>query len=207
MQTIKGRRFSLVDPDPADVDFEEVAEALGKLARFNGHTIGYPAYSVAQHCVMGADGLLDECVVAEHIAPYCQRMAALFLLHDAHEAYMGDITTPVVYALDHIRWPDGPPGNNGLVKQLVADLKHRLDVAIHAAAGVDMPTDAERTVIKHWDQRMLMAERNAFMGGTPGPWDREVKPAPMDLGDFGVPWEPDVADLAWRLAFYRYVRL
>lgn len=217
MQTIKGRRFSLVDPDPSQVDFEEVAESLGKLARFNGHTAGYPGYSVAQHCVLGAEELAHDMGHPLN-EPYMQpkRMAALFLLHDAHEAYCGDITTPVVAALDHIRWPDGPESKfglkHGLVKQLVADLKYRLDVAIHAAAGVDLPTPAERAVLHNWDQRMMAAERLAFMVGEPEPWPgMSVEPAPVfpedeDSRFSDCLWEPEVAAREWLWAFEQYVR-
>ena len=222
-QTATGRKLSLTDPDPAQVDFAgDVAPALAKLARFNGHTIGYPAYSVAQHCVLGAEGLeedtrhlLDE----PYSAPSSRRMAALFLLHDAHEAYMGDICTPVVAALDHIRWPDGPPktSTSGLVGQLVKDLKHRLDVAIHAAAGIKMPNEAESKIIRHWDARMMRAERLAFMANAPESWGEndKVEPAPVDFGDYDPRttggWDTRIGDCVeaareWMWAFEQYVR-
>lgn len=217
MQTIKGRRFSLVDPDPRQVDFEEVAEALGKLARFNGHTVGYPGYSVAQHCVLGAEGLCEEHALSPTPIGHertSRRLAALFLLHDAHEAYTGDITTPVVAALDHIRWPDGPRGNSGFVKQLVDELKLGLDLAIYEAAGIDPPSHTERAIIKNWDARMMAAERLAFMAGEPEPWPgMSVEPAPVDWGgeehngkwNLRI-WSCETAAREWLWAFDQYVR-
>lgn len=218
MQTIKGQRFSMVNPDPSQVDFEEVAESLGKLARFNGHTAGYPGYSVAQHCVLGAEGVEGWTTGEAHAEQwpgqeaieYGRRYAALFLLHDAHEAYTGDITTPVVQALDHIRWPDGPPGNSGLVKQLVDELKLGLDLAIYEAAGIDPPSHTERAIIKNWDARMMAAERLAFMAGEPEPWPgMSVEPAPVDWSNGCIHadlWHPETAAREWLWAFEQYVR-
>lgn len=213
-QTTTGRKLDLLRPDPTQIDFaNDVAPALGKLARFNGHTVGYPAYSVAQHCVMGAEGLWAAGEGKMHEGGRV-RMAALFLLHDCHEFAIGDITTPVVAALDAIRWPDGPPAgaSTGLVGQLVKDLKHRLDVAIYQAAGVAMPTEAEAKAIKHWDARMMRAERLAFMAESPEPWpgNDDVEPCRIDVDfneDTGLneAWDQDTAAREWLWAFQQYV--
>jgi 5'-deoxynucleotidase YfbR-like HD superfamily hydrolase len=80
IQTASGRAFSLTEPAPADVDLQDIASALSKIARFGGHT--RRPYSVAQHC----------CLVAS-IVPAEFRLHAL--LHDAAEAYVGDIVTPL----------------------------------------------------------------------------------------------------------------
>jgi hypothetical protein len=199
IQTISGRKFSLTDPDPAAVDFnEDVAPALAKIARFCGHTRGL--YSVAQHCVVGADVLAHDMKFSLLLS---RRLAALFLLHDAHEAYMGDLTTPVVAALDHIRCPYSP---HGFFKQVVNDLKHRLDAAIHQAAGVDLPTADESRIIKTWDTRMMIAERNALMRAPPEEWGAsvEVEPAPVNKSALW-PWEEEDSACAWLDAFNEYV--
>jgi hypothetical protein len=203
MQTLSGRKFSLTDPDPAAVDFTtDVAPALAKIARFCGHTKGL--YSVAQHCVVGADALYVEHGGNTLLAPTTpRRLAALFLLHDAHEAYMGDVTTPVVAALDHIRCPYS---THGFIKQVVNDLKHRLDLAIHQAAGVDLPTADESRIIKDWDARMMIAERNALMSKPPEDWwSGEVEPAPAAWGRVLKAWWADGAEYAWLDAFEEYV--
>jgi 5'-deoxynucleotidase YfbR-like HD superfamily hydrolase len=70
-----------------DIDlFGDVAEGLARICRFGGHVPGNP-YSVAQHCVIGADAAMEETRDAN--------IAAYFLLHDAHEFVFGDMTTPV----------------------------------------------------------------------------------------------------------------
>jgi hypothetical protein len=203
MQTLSGRKFSLTGPDPAAVDFAaDVAPALAKIARFCGHTRGL--YSVAQHCVVGADAMYAEHGGHAHLELTTpSRLAALFLLHDAHEAYMGDITTPVVAALDHIRCPYSP---HGFFKQVVNDLKHRLDAAIHQAAGVDLPTADESRIIRDWDTRMMIAERNALMGKPPEDWGAsvEVEPSPVDKSALW-PWEEEGSVCAWLDAFNEYV--
>jgi hypothetical protein len=75
--TISGRRFWPLDPREGDVDIEDIAHALALQCRFNGHVCDF--YSVAQHSV----------IVSHHVAP---SSALHGLLHDAAEAYIGDMT-------------------------------------------------------------------------------------------------------------------
>jgi 5'-deoxynucleotidase YfbR-like HD superfamily hydrolase len=80
LQTYLGKRFYVCDPRPEDMDIEVIAHALSQQVRFSGHTRG--AYSVAQHCVMVSD--------------LSAREDALWgLLHDASEAYLVDIPSPL----------------------------------------------------------------------------------------------------------------
>lgn len=67
---------------PEDVDIDDIAGALAKINRFNGHT-NIP-FSVAEHCIIGS-----------YIAPLELKMEAL--LHDTAEAYIGDMILPVKY--------------------------------------------------------------------------------------------------------------
>jgi hypothetical protein len=82
--TASGRHFDLLDPTPDQVCIEDIAAALSKLCRFTGHTSDF--YSVGQHC------LHVMTLVPEHL-----RLEAL--LHDADEAYTGDVSTPTKLAL------------------------------------------------------------------------------------------------------------
>ncbi|KVP39522.1 hypothetical protein [Burkholderia ubonensis] len=83
--TRTGRHFSFANPHPSMVVLEDVAHALSLINRYTGHT-SY-AYSVAQHCVAVS-------VYLEQTgAPLRVQMAGL--LHDAHEAYFGDISAPL----------------------------------------------------------------------------------------------------------------
>ena len=85
LETYTGVMFNLVDPSPADVRIEDIARSLSRIPRFNGHT--REAYSVAQHSVF------VESIVAQRGIGPLGRLAAL--LHDAAEAYVGDVTRPV----------------------------------------------------------------------------------------------------------------
>lgn len=100
MQTYTGRAFFLQTPDVADIDIHDIAHALANSCRFFGHCSGF--YSIAQHSVIVSElavGLLRAGKTAEvggGAGAACVRMTALAgLLHDAAEAYVGDIVAPL----------------------------------------------------------------------------------------------------------------
>lgn len=78
--TFSGKRISLYNPDPELICIEDIAHALSHICRFGGHAREF--YSVAQHC----------CLVS-YLAPAEWRLAAL--MHDATEAYLGDVIKPL----------------------------------------------------------------------------------------------------------------
>jgi len=85
---LSGRRLDLLDPSPLDVEIEDIAHGLARVARWNGQTKGAHAFSVAQHCV------LVERLSAE-LNPKIGRDARLMaLLHDAPEYVIGDLISP-----------------------------------------------------------------------------------------------------------------
>ena len=85
---LSGRRLDLLDPSPLDVEIEDIAHGLARVARWNGQTKGAHAFSVAQHCV------LVERLTAE-LNPRLTREARLMaLLHDAPEYVIGDLISP-----------------------------------------------------------------------------------------------------------------
>lgn len=90
---LSGRRLDLLDPSPLDIEIEDIAHGLARVARWNGQTRGDHAFSVAQHC------LLVERFVHE-LKPKCTialRLAAL--LHDAAEYVIGDLISPFKTAI------------------------------------------------------------------------------------------------------------
>ena len=90
---LSGRRLDLLDPSPLDIEIEDIAHGLARVARWNGQTRGDHAYSVAQHC------LLVERFVQE-LRPKCGvplRLAAL--LHDSAEYVIGDLISPFKAAI------------------------------------------------------------------------------------------------------------
>ena len=48
---LSGRRLDLLDPSPLDIEIEDIAHGLARVARWNGQTKGAHAFSVAQHCM------------------------------------------------------------------------------------------------------------------------------------------------------------
>ena len=85
---LSGRRLDLLDPSPLDVEIEDIAHGLARVARWNGQTRGPHIFSVAQHC------LLVE-ALARTRAPRLDRSGRLAaLLHDAPEYVIGDMISP-----------------------------------------------------------------------------------------------------------------
>src|SRR5512146_1515212 len=85
---ISGRRLDLLDPSPLDVEIEDIAHGLARVARWNGQTYGDHPFSVAQHSLVVEDA-------AAHIRPALEprwRLAAI--LHDAAEYVIGDMISP-----------------------------------------------------------------------------------------------------------------
>ena len=92
---LSGRRLDLLDPSPMDIEIEDIAHGLARVARWNGQTIGEHAFSVAQHSVV-----VEE--ICAHIQPDLEprwRLAAL--LHDASEYVIGDMISPFKAALGY----------------------------------------------------------------------------------------------------------
>ncbi len=90
---LSGRRLDLLDPSPLDIEIEDVALGLSRVARWNGQTSGRHAFSVAQHSVL----VLDIVGKSKTAAPRALRLAAL--LHDASEYVTSDLITPFKAAL------------------------------------------------------------------------------------------------------------
>ena len=84
MQTFSGLRFWVMDPSPDEVRIEDIAHALSMQCRYNGHCSTF--YSVAQHSV-----LVSHVLEREH-PPVVQFWG---LIHDAAEAYLGDMVRPL----------------------------------------------------------------------------------------------------------------
>lgn len=79
MQTFTGKKIDFKNIKPDDICIEDIAHSLSQIARFGGHA--KKRYSVAEHCILGAR-------IAEPEHKFS------FLMHDAAEAYIGDIVKP-----------------------------------------------------------------------------------------------------------------
>ena len=166
-----GNRIDLIDPTPAQVDFAEIAETLARVYRWTG-AAKYDV-SVAWHTIIGVE--IARWQKLEWAIPH-------WLLHDAHEARIGDIATPVARAIaiavdgafssTITEWVEPDQRPNGIMLGLAAI--HRLktvhDAAIHAAARMPLPDAAMCAAIKRIDQIALMTERRDYLPDPPEPW-------------------------------------
>jgi 5'-deoxynucleotidase YfbR-like HD superfamily hydrolase len=84
---LSGRRLDLLAPSPLDVEIEDIAHGLARVARWNGQTVGTHIFSVAQH------SLLVE-TIARQRARLDRRRRLAILLHDAPEYVIGDMISP-----------------------------------------------------------------------------------------------------------------
>ena len=90
---LSGRRLDLLDPAPKDIEIEDIAHGLARVARWNGQTVGEHAYSVAQHAL-----LVEEIAIAIH-PDFTHRWRLAALLHDAPEYVIGDLISPFKAAI------------------------------------------------------------------------------------------------------------
>ncbi len=143
---LSGRRLDLLDPSPLDVEIEDIAHGLARVARWNGQTRGDHAFSVAQHCV------LVEKLAAE-LAPGLAREGRLTaLLHDAPEYVVGDLISPFKAAV-------------GIDYK---DFELRLLAAIHVRFGLPARARAELTgLIKKADHLAAYFEATQLAGFAP----------------------------------------
>lgn len=134
--TFSGAEIDLESPHPATIRFGDIATHLSKLARWAGATQDVCGYSVAQH-----SAILAETMARAH-GP---RPAMYALLHDAHEAYTGDIIEPVRAEFERML---GEP-----FRAALSGLRARLDRQIHARLRLAWPVPdeiADAIDVAHW---------------------------------------------------------
>lgn len=95
LQTYTGKAFVPIAPDPNLVDIRDIAIALSREARYNGHTRTSEPYSVAQHCIL-----------ISRVLP--KPLKLLGLMHDAAEAYCKDLTWSVKIMLPEYKAIETP---------------------------------------------------------------------------------------------------
>jgi hypothetical protein len=155
MQTYTGRAFYPMDPRAEDIDPRDIAHALSMLCRYGGHVSRF--YSVAEHCVL-----------MSYMVGECSLWA---LLHDATEAYVGDMIRPLKSGMPTYR-----------------EVENRLMRRVCDRFGLPYTCPAE---VKEADNRILLDERSALMWPPAQPWAVE------DLAPLGVPvtgWTPAEAE-------------
>jgi uncharacterized protein len=162
-----GRMVNIVHPNPNDISIEDIADALSKICRFGGHCD--PFYSVAQHSVL--------------VAANMPRAGALEgLLHDASEAYLGDVVAPLKHQ----------PELAGYRK-----LEARMMEAISVRFGLGM---------EHWHPHIKVADARAYVTEVTQRTDRNVQRDPIciEFQPYEVTleeWDSDTAKKQFLHAF------
>lgn len=164
--TRSGRKFDLANPTADMVDPADIAHSLSMQCRFNGHTNRY--YSVAQHCYLVAD-----------MVPPEDRLAGL--LHDATEAYVGDMVRPLKEGMRD--WANC----HGLACAYeVAEQRVWEAICDRFSLSPVLPPS-----VKHADLVALATEKRDLMPAHPEPWPclGGIAPHPAYID----PWQPSYA--------------
>ena len=132
-ETPTGLIFDLLEPGPAMVRIEDIAWSLSRQCRFNGNTRFF--YSVADHCIYVGNLLPPE-------------IRIYGLLHDAHEAYMGDIASPIKKLLG---------------KEKIRQIEKEIDAAIYESLGLSPPSDEILGLVHKADVLALRIEAYHLM--------------------------------------------
>lgn len=136
-QTFSGKAFWVADPKEKDIDIRDIAHGLSNICRFAGQSRRF--YSVAEHSLL-----------LSWVVPRQQALWAL--LHDAPEAYMGDIPRPVKRCI---------PGISELEAGVMSCVARRFGLE-----GTEVPD-----FVHFQDTNILMNEAAVLLGPTPHPWN------------------------------------
>jgi 5'-deoxynucleotidase YfbR-like HD superfamily hydrolase len=140
---LSGRRLDLLDPSPLDIEIEDIAHGLARVARWNGQTRGDHIFSVAQHT------LLVEEVARRRTGTIDSRLGLAILLHDAPEYVIGDMISPF----------------KAVIGGAYRAVERRLLVAIHLrfALPPELPSEI-LSLIKAADRGAAFLEATALAG-------------------------------------------
>jgi len=168
---ISGRRLDLLDPSPMDVEIDDIAHGLARVARWNGQTTGDHAFSVAEHSV------IVERIVGELYPDLEPKWRLAALLHDSSEYVIGDMISPFKAAL-------------GVDYKV---FEEKLETAVHVRFGLPAKTPlAVKKKIKRADRMSAYFEATQiagfsheesadFFGRPPAGLHVDIDPAPPKI--------------------------
>lgn len=161
MQTTSGIRVNLLDPQPDDFVLEDICTSLERLNRFVGHGTSTP-WSVAKHsCFVGWLTAYDP-EGHEFDLGDRDKLILTGLLHDAEEAFIGDLSSPVKQAIRHLSGDNQPTwsGADELASRIRRAIGRKFDLF-----------DPIPKVVKNADLKALAYEAEFTFGeGTAESW-------------------------------------
>jgi uncharacterized protein len=173
---LSGRRLDLLDPSALDIEIEDIAHGLARVARWNGQTRGPYIFSVAQHCL-----LVETLALAR--APRLDRTCRLVvLLHDAPEYVIGDMISPfkAIIGGDY----------KAVERRLLAAIHRRFGLPANSAPELNELTKAADRAAAYLEATRLAGfdakEARRFFG-------REPKITPAFERDYLKPWPAETA--------------
>ena len=178
---LSGRRLDLLDPSPLDVEIEDIAHGLARVARWNGQTSGAHIFSVAQHT------LLVE-AIARMRSPRLDRKRRLaVLLHDAPEYVIGDMISPF----------------KSVIGDAYKAVEARLLAAIHLRFGLSVKRESDlEALIKQADRSAAYLEATKLAGFATAEAQRFFGPPPKLTAaverDYLTPWPAEMAEARLR---------
>ena len=183
---LSGRRLDLLDPSPLDIEIEDIAHGLARVARWNGQTSGSHIFSVAQHC------LLVETLARARVPRLDPRRRLAVLLHDAPEYVIGDMISPFKAVI------------GGAYKVI----ERRLLAAIHRRFGLPEQSPAElAALIKIADRGAACLEATHLAGFDPKEarrfFGRPPIIAPAIERDYLKPWPAQTAQARYLERFHK----
>jgi uncharacterized protein len=155
MQTYSGLAFDFDSDDLSQINIEDIAAHLSKICRFNGACKDF--YSVAQHCVL----------ISEELIIYEPKIQMFGLLHDAAEAYMGDIIRPL---------------KNENLHSFEEKILNKIFNALHIPFKEYLVV---KKIIKEADDRMLWTEKLQLMSESKRDWGWSAEPYFLTINPWG----------------------
>lgn len=187
METYSGVYFNLLNPDPKDVDIRDIATALSRICRYTGHPT--KPYSVAEHLVRASYVPLE----GQYSEVTAHRIRLAILLHDAHEAYTGDISSPMKMAMRALS--DRDPRMRGKYAHF-DDIERRCEDAVAVRLGQWFEFSSRmlvkaRAEVHRADMIMLKTEAQVMMKSEGQGWSLDKWPTHRSgsmATTYGWPW-------------------
>ncbi len=185
---LSGRRLDLLDPSPLDIEMEDIAHGLARVARWNGQTSGAHIYSVAQHC------LLVEALARARVPRLDRARRLAVLLHDAPEYVIGDMISPF----------------KAVIGDAYKAVERRLLTAIHLRFGLPAQSSPEtEALIKAADRQAAYLEATRLAGFEAAEARRFFgKPPVFSTAlerDYLKPWPAETAQVRYHERFMKLI--